>query len=97
MRDTLGADARLARADGILSRRLLDGIMLLTPDSGEPLRISQPGAVIWQLLDEPRTITDLVATLAKLYGVDAVVIDSDVRPILQILADYGALSITSRS
>jgi len=80
------------RADRVLSRRTLGGVVVL-PVHGtiEPVELRGPAAGIWELLAEPMTAADLVAALAAAYGVDEEQVANDVGEALDVLLDLGAL------
>ncbi|MFT6289452.1 MAG: hypothetical protein ACJAR2_000037 [Ilumatobacter sp.] len=85
----------LERAPEALSRRVLDGLLVLGPDMSEVLEISAPGDVVWALLREPITVSELVVTLSDLYGVQAQTVRTQVQPTLEALLDGGALWVTA--
>ena len=76
------ADAVWRRRDDVLWRRSLDAVILL-PGTG---------AIVWDLLEEPATLTELVATLAEAYEADPAVVDHDVRTLLGELETLGAVA-----
>ncbi len=59
----MAAANRWARADGVLSRLVLDDAVILTPGGEEPFALAR-GANLWSLLDVPRTVDDLAGALA---------------------------------
>ena len=80
------------RAEPVLWRRTLDGVVLLEARAeAEPVVLRGPAAAIWELLAQPMDDADLVATLATSYGVDRARVAPDVAVALATLADLGAL------
>ena len=65
--EVMGDEVMVCRADAVLTRRLLDGVIVLAPNASEPVRVSAPGEVLWSLLDEPCAIGDLVSELHHAY------------------------------
>jgi hypothetical protein len=79
-------ERRYVRVDGVLERAVADGVLLLGPDLDEPLAILGSTADVWPLLEEPRTVDELVAALADRYATDP----DDVRP--HVVATLTALT-----
>ena len=80
------------RAETVLWRRTLGGVVVLpTGGTAEPMELRGPAAGIWELLAEPMTTADLVATLAAAYGVDEEQVEGDVGGALEVLGELGAL------
>ena len=56
------------RREDVLWRRTLDAVILLPANADEPLTLPDTGAIVWDLLEEPTTFDELVATLAEVYN-----------------------------
>lgn len=81
------------RNDAVLQRDTLAGVLLLVPGQDEPVQITPPGDVVWELLAEPATVDGLVVTLADAYGAPAEVVRADVGELLTQLVGLGALIV----
>jgi hypothetical protein len=81
---------RVVRAPGALWRRVLDGVLVLAPGQDEPLLITPPGDVVWQLLADPITVDELTEELAELYETPAATVRADLEPVLAVLGESGA-------
>ena len=79
------------RAESVLWRRTLDGVVVLPAGGGDPVALRGPAATIWERLAEPCSTTDLVAMLAATYGVRAEHVANDVGAALDVLLELGAL------
>lgn len=79
------------RDDATLTRRTIDGMVLLPPDATEPFAVTGSGAVVWRLLDEPQSVETIVARLADAYAEDPARVAHDVRPLLDELIERGVL------
>ena len=95
--DLFSETALLARVPEALSRRLLDGVLVLAPDMAEPMHISTPGETLWALLSEPITVAELVGVLAEVYGATPETVRADILPVLRELQDAGAVQVTPAS
>lgn len=92
MRDPSAEGGMLVRTSTALSRRLLDGILVLAPGMSLPMRVTTPGDVIWDLLAQPHTIASLVAELCDIYGVPPDTVATAIEPVLSALLEVGALT-----
>jgi hypothetical protein len=79
------------RCPEVLWRRSLDAVVLLPPDADDPVALPGTGAAVWDLLAEPVTLPDLVATLTDAYGGDPATIEHDVVALLDRLETLGAV------
>lgn len=85
----------MARSPGTLWRRVLGGLLVLAPAMDEPLLVSQPGDLIWLLLDEPTTLGTIASALAELYGVEPATVTADIEPTLHTLFEQGAIELAT--
>jgi hypothetical protein len=83
------------RRDDVLWRRSLDAVILLPVGVDDPLTLPGTGASVWDLLEEPTTLAELVATLAEAYDTDPAVVEHDVLELLSELEELGAVTRTS--
>jgi hypothetical protein len=84
-------DTRWHRAPHILWRRSLDAVLVLPPGLEEPIALGGTGPELWALLAEERSTDDIVAILAVAHGAEPAVVAVDVVPMLERLADLGAV------
>jgi coenzyme PQQ synthesis protein D (PqqD) len=80
------------RRDDVLWRRSLDSVILLPVGVDEPLTLPGTGASVWDLLEEPASLAELVAILADAYEEAPAVIEHDVRALLAELESLGAVT-----
>ncbi|HEX4490228.1 MAG TPA: PqqD family protein [Acidimicrobiia bacterium] len=80
------------RAETVLWRRTLDGVVVLGPaESAQPVALRGAAADIWELLEEPASVAVLGAALAHDYGVPVERIADDVERAVDALVKVGAL------
>lgn len=91
MDDPIHPDTLLERAPTALWRVVLDGVLVLAAADDEPLHVSSPGDVIWQLVAEPITFGALTDVLADLYDLSSATVQADIEPVLAVLLGNGAL------
>jgi hypothetical protein len=85
--------SRWVRAAGTLWRNAGETVVLLpaAEERPTPLVVSGSAAVIWELLAEPVTLSELAAKLAAIYEVEAQVIERDLSPVLEGLYTEAAI------
>ena len=77
------------RAEEVLWREVVDGVLLLAPGEQEPVVLSGSGVLVWERLAEPATGKVLAAWLADAYGQPPDTILEDLLPALADLEDRG--------
>ena len=70
-------------------RRCLDGVVVMAGDADEPVLLKAPGDAIWQLLQEPRTVEELIDELATEFAGDRASIADDVAAFVADLQRAG--------
>jgi hypothetical protein len=80
------------RRDDVIWRRSLDAVFLLPAGIDDPMTLPDTGASVWDLLEEPATVAELVATLADAYDADPTVVEHDVCELLAELEDLGVVT-----
>jgi len=80
------------RREDVLWRRSLDSVILLPVGVEDPMTLPGTGASVWDLLEEPATVAELVAVLAEAYGAERTVVEHDVRALLDELEALGAVA-----
>jgi hypothetical protein len=83
-------EVRWHRRPDVLWRRSLDAVVILPVAAKEPVALAGTGPVLWELLAEPRTTTDLVELLAAACGTPVEQVAADAVPLLERLAESGA-------
>lgn len=70
----------------------LDGeVVLLHPTSAVILHLNQTGALVWQLCNGIRSVTEIIILLSDAYPESRKQIEADVPQIIQQFAAHGAL------
>lgn len=78
------------RNPSVLWRRCLDGVLILVENDAAPTLLGPPGDVIWDHLEDPTLVDDLVDALAAQFAGDRDQIKADVIAYLGQLAAQGA-------
>lgn len=77
----------VARADGVLWRRTLDGAAVMVP-SQEIVCLDRIGAMVWDLVDQPVSVAQVVTKVAGACSVD----ENEVTPgTIELLARLAAI------
>lgn len=81
-----------ARGRGVAWRRVSGGAVLLPPAAAEPILVTGPGAVVWELLATPSDLPALAESISTEYGVNVDQVGSDLTPFLEALADCAVVT-----
>ena len=73
----------------MLERRFAGEVLLTTQGRDEVDRLVGTAAVVWSLLDEPRSMEGLVDALIEGYGADRAKVEDDVRALFHDLSARG--------
>ena len=68
---------------------------ILSLDNGVYYGLDLVGARVWSLVQEPQTFGALRDTLLKEYNVEADNLETDLRELLEQLAQYGLIEVTT--
>jgi hypothetical protein len=67
-------------------------MLVVTVGMASPLRVWGSGAAVWQTLDTPVTVDEIVSRLLVEVDVPATVLERDVRRLLDELVAHGAVT-----
>jgi hypothetical protein len=82
-------EARYRRADGVLFRSFADEVLLTSMDLDGCEGLSGPATDVWNLLESPRSLADLVGALAPEYRAPPAVMSEDVDALITELRERG--------
>lgn len=83
------ADSIVARTDGLMSTSVDDDLVFLNPDTDSYVALDRVGRRIWELLELPHRLDDLVAALTREFEADPSVVSADVAAFLDELEREG--------
>lgn len=86
---TLGSLVR--RAEGFTTAQVRDDLMMLNVEQGAYYSLDPIGAEIWQLLEQPGTVQQLVDKLLKRYTVSPEQCQADVLAFLDEMRQNGMI------
>ena len=72
-------------------RRSVDAVLCLPPGAPEPVTLAGSGPEVWDLLQTPNSLDELVAELSDRHPGDPEVVAADVRSVLERLAALGVI------
>ncbi len=84
----------VARKDQV-STPLNQETVLLNLKSGKYYSLNRVGGVIWELLQTPRTLSQIVDALQHRFDVDRARCENDVKEVIESLSDAGFIEIRS--
>ncbi len=82
---------RLVRHPHARWRQCVDGVVVMAAEAPEPVFLASPGDAIWMLLEQPRTVDELVDALAPEFDGDRTAIAADVAAFTADLERAGLL------
>jgi hypothetical protein len=82
-------DTLLIRVSDVLTRSFAGEVLLASSAGGDIDRLEGSAAVVWDLLEDPRTLADLIARLGHVYREPNEEIRSDLEPLLRDLVERG--------
>ena len=86
-------ETRIARTGDWLSADTGDGAVMMSPSATQYIGLSGTAGRIWELLETPRTLTELCTALAGEYQVTPEEVSGDVKAFVADLAERGALAL----
>lgn len=81
----------LKRKSGLMTANMNGSAVMMDIATGKYYNLGETGGRIWELLESPATISDLVQALTAEYDVDQAQCKADVLTFLQQLVDRGLL------
>ncbi len=80
------------RDESALWRRMFNGVVVLGSAADQPISISHPGLLIWQLLAQPTTLAALADTLSAEFEVAPERVRADALTVIEVLVAAGAVT-----
>ncbi|MBN2126335.1 MAG: PqqD family protein [Deltaproteobacteria bacterium] len=68
--EQLGPDMVLIRRQDVVTRVLDNQAILLCPETRRPFRLNEAGVRIWEMMDRPMRVEEMVASIQQSYQVD---------------------------
>ena len=81
----------LSRRAGLMTADMNGSAVMMDIMTGKYYNLGQVGGRIWELLEEPMTVSALVAKLTAEYDVSAEQCRADIAPFLQTLLERGLI------
>lgn len=75
----------------VTSSEIGDELALLDPKSGQYFTLNQTGSAVWQCLDTPRSMEDLVRTVTEKFDIDSSECENDIKELIIQLSDAGLI------
>ena len=83
----------LARAEGLLESEIDGEAVMMSIERGEYYGLDEVGTEIWRLLERPRSLGEICASLLERYEVEPETCRADVARFLEGLLSDGTLTI----
>lgn len=94
MPERVPLDASVVATERQLSTTLGDEVIILGLDASMYYGLTATGARIWELVQTPRTIDDILSVITAEFEVDRERAEADLQPLLADLQARGLVAIT---
>lgn len=81
----------LKRKSGLMTANMNGSAVMMDISTGKYYNLGETGGRIWDLLEQPTTLSDLIQALTAEYAVSAEQCKADIQPFLQQLVDRSLL------
>ena len=88
----IDTNATVVRTEGLLATTVDDELVVLNIRASCYVAIDRIGRRIWELLESPRLVDDLIAVLAAEFGADPSVVAADLAAFLHELEREGMVN-----
>jgi hypothetical protein len=95
--DEIPLNATVLRSETIVVGQIDEDVMMADIETGKYAQLNPSGSRIWELLDRPKTITELCEDLEKEFKVSREICQRDVIYFLQELVRRGVVVIRTDS
>jgi len=87
MGEQLNLESRIQRSSEPMQARLDDELVMMSVERGSYYGLDPVGSKIWELLEEPLTVSELVSKLVDIYDVDQSVCERETIEFLESMQD----------
>ena len=88
--ETVNPNLKVRRSE-IPGSKVDDEIVFFNPDSGKYYGTGRVGAAIWDMLDEPKALTEIYDSLLEIYDVDRATCEGHVNEFVGTMLTEGVL------
>jgi hypothetical protein len=89
----ISLDIRIVRSSESIWRVIEKEVVILTPESSTLHVLNELGTRIWEIIDRPIQVEELISKIVSEYEVDEKTAKEDILDFLFSLAEIGALKI----
>lgn len=83
----------VSRGPGWLSAWVGDEHVMMSAETGTCISMSETGGRVWELIETPLSLADLLRRLADEYSADDATLRTDVLPFLRALQEQQAITV----
>lgn len=78
----LKRERRFRRSDGVLAQQAADSLILLTLEEWQYYTLNEVGSRVWELFEGPRSVAEVIDTIAQEHDAPVKTIEVDVMELL---------------
>ena len=90
-------DSTIVRSSDQVSTDLGKEVFILGLGSSEYYSLEEVGARIWEIIQEPKTVKEILDSILNDYAVEPEICGSDLLAVLQEMADEGLIEIKNET
>ena len=86
-------ESRITASADVLARQIESDTVLLGMQRAEYFGLNPTGTRVWQLVQQPRRVSEIIDTMVTEYEVERRVLEADVMAIVEDLIAQGLVSV----
>jgi hypothetical protein len=86
-------DTILSRSEDYLSNEIDGEIVMMNIETGMYVSMNATGKSVWDILENPASISDILTALTKEYEIDAETCQKDVTPFIEQMIEKKILQV----
>lgn len=88
---------RIERSEDVIACEIKGDIVLMTISAGEFLQLNTTAAAIWELIESPRSIEQIVDGLTQRFEIDSETASVETRELIDRLKGHAAITVSTES
>lgn len=90
--DTMNLEAKILRSDELVEANIDDDKVMMSVESGLYFGLDAVASRVWELLETPLNVSELVDILTKEFDVDSTQCLEDIEPFINMLHEHKLIS-----
>lgn len=82
----------LSRGEEYVFNEVDGELVMMSIETGDYVSMNETGKIIWELLEQDKTVNELIALLVQQFDVDQEIVKNDVVPFIEQMKTKGILA-----